>query len=80
MLRAGRWDRLAQPYPDEAGLRARFLPGPVDPPDGEEPRPLWVTARRDPGDPSCQACVGSPTGFCAEHPELYQLDLRRTVR
>jgi hypothetical protein len=48
-------------YPDEYGLIARS-------PDGAIPPGTMV--RRNPGDPSCPACLSSPDGYCREHPEF----------
>jgi hypothetical protein len=66
-----RWDNVAPgPYPDDAGVRARQLDGPVDPPSRDRP-PGRKRPRRDPGDPSCEACVNSATGSCEAHREFY---------
>lgn len=66
-----RWDNVTPgPYPDDAGVRTRLVGGPVDPPSRER-APGRPKQRRDPGDPSCEACVSSPTGHCEAHREYH---------
>jgi hypothetical protein len=50
------------PALDFRGLAVRTPDGVVAP---------GTRVRRSPGDPSCEACVHSMTGYCPAHPEFY---------
>ena len=66
-----RWDVPAEPYPPvPPGTKARQLDGPVDPPSRDRPTGSRKP-RRNPGDPSCDACAHSEAGYCDEHREYH---------
>jgi hypothetical protein len=54
--------RGASRWPDELGLTARY---------GSSDFPPGTLVRRNPGDPSCPACMEAADGYCREHPEFY---------